>query len=208
MKDRRNRYRSTVSAEQAESILGPFVPGLIAIHRDALSHWRCCLTQIPRLGVDDTMNQARARVISNFISFEVRTKFASNYSVTLTDDSGFLVMVVQDTIAVRFKKLNRRLRPSNILTRQQYDFSTQALLPGFPADATNLTFGHRLNKMGTDFEGFWLQCPRGDRNIWSIPIDRPDDLPLLIGVQPQPLPDDARTPVVRPKRSSNKKAAE
>ena len=115
-------------------------------------------------------------------------------------------MVVEQKIAIRFKKLDRNLRPSNIPTRQQYDFATQALLPGFPPEATNLTFGHKLNSTGTEFDGFWLQCPRGDRNLWSIPIDRPVDQPLFAMVGPQP--EDPAPPIIRPKRTSPKKIAE
>ena len=145
-------------------------------------------------------------MISNFISAEVRTKFTGRDGVTLTDDSGFMVLVVNNRVAVRFKKLNRKLQPSNIPTQQQYNFATQALLPGFPPEATNLTFGHRLNKTATDFDGFWVQCPRGDRNLWSIPIHKPLDQPLFKDIQPQP--EEVTPPIVRPKKTSTKKLAE
>ena len=205
-RDRSNRYRGTVTAEEAESLLKPLVTELLTSHQEALSFWHSCLQVIPRLGLDDSKNQARARVISNFIASDVKSKFTGREGVSLTEDSGFVVLVIKEKIAVRFKKLDGNLRPSNIRTKQQYNFSTQALLPGFPPEATNLTFGHKLNSTGTDFEGFWLQCPRGDRNVWSIPLDKPADQPLFSVIQTQH--QDPTPPVVRPKKTNAKKLAE
>lgn len=205
-RDRSNRYRGTVSAEEAESLLKPLITDLFETHQKALALWHHCVSLIPSLGLDDTKNQARARVISNHIAAEIKAKFTGRDGIILTEDMGFLVMVLDEKIAVRFKKLDRKLRPSNIPTKQQYDFSTQALLPGFPPEATNLTFGHKLNQTGTDFEGFWLQCPRGERNLWSIPLDKPADQPLFTAIQPDPV--EPAPPIVRPKKPASKKAAE
>ena len=205
-RDRSNRYRDTITPEEAETLLKPLLPELLMSHQEALEYWHTCVQTMPRLGLDDTKNQARARVISNFIAAEVKAKFSEREGLTLTDDSGFVIMVINKKIAVRFKKLDRKLRPSNILTRQQQNFATQGLLPGFPPEATNLTFGHKLNSTGTDFDGFWLQCPRGDRNVWSIPLDRPEDQPLFWVAPPKP--ENPTPPVVRSKKHKPKKLAE
>lgn len=198
MKDVTNRYRKTISAEEAEALLQPHLDELMQTHRAALDFWKTSVALIPRIGLDDTMNQARARVISNFIAGEIRAKFADVPGVRLVDDSGFLVMVIDDRAVIRFKKLNDDLRPSNVMTSQQFDFATQKLLEGFPSDATNLTFGHKLDETGMEIEGFWLQCPRGLNNLWSISLDKPMELPLF-PAEPQVV-EEVAPPVVKAKQ--------
>jgi hypothetical protein len=204
--DRKNRNRQTVQADDAERLLKPWLPQILECHHNALSFWQSCAASIPKLALDDINNQARARVISNSIARDVKIRFTGRKGITLTEDSGFLVMIIEERIAVRFKKLDNNLRPSNIPTRQQHDFAWQGLLIGFPPEATNLTFGHKLDSTGTGFSGFWLQCPRGNRNLWSIPLDRPVDQPLFSAQESGS--DDPAPPVVRPKKTSPKKMAE
>ena len=75
-RDRRNRYRGTLTADEAESLLKPLVAELLLSHHAALAFWHSCVQAIPRLGLDDTKSQARARVISNFIAAEVKATFS------------------------------------------------------------------------------------------------------------------------------------
>jgi hypothetical protein len=207
MKDVKNRYRKPISVEEAEVLLHPYVDDLVQIHRAALTYWRDLVKTNPRLGLDDANNQARARIISNYISAEIRVTFANTVGVRLLEDSGFLIMLIDEKAAIRFKKLNDELRPSNIMTGQQSDFATQELLPGFPPEATNLTFGHKLNLTGTEIDGFWLQCPRGTANLWSLSLDKPADLPLF-QEHFAPLIEEVTPPVVRAKkRTPSKKMA-
>ena len=128
-------------------------------------------------------------------------------TVRLIEDTGFLILVIDEKAAIRFKKLNDELRPSNIMTNQQSDFATQQLLPGFPPEVTNLTFGHKLNVTGTEIDGFWLLCPRGTANLWSLPLDKPIELPLF-QEEFRPVIEEVVPPVVRAKaKEPSKKMA-
>ena len=204
MKDVTNRYRKPISVEDAEGLIRSYVDDLVQIHRAALTYWQASVEANPRLGLDDVNNRVRARVISNYIAAEVRKTFVNATGVRLIEDTGFLIMVIDEKAAIRFKKLNDDLRPSNIMTNQQSDFATQQLLAGFPPEATNLTFGHKLNVTGTEIDGFWLQCPRGTANLWSLSLDKPIELPLF-QEEFQPLIEEVVPPVVRAKKKEPSK---
>lgn len=70
---------------------------------------------------------------------------------------------------IRFKKLNERMRSSNIPTNQAVLFNHQELQPELPnmPPLANITLGYTFNSTRTSAEAVFLTMPHGDRNIWT-----------------------------------------
>ena len=75
---------------------------------------------------------------------------------------------------IRFKKLNDRMRSSNIPTNQAVLFNHQELQPELPnmPPLANITLGYTFNSMRTSAEAVFLTMPNGDRNIWDLETSR------------------------------------
>jgi len=65
--------------------------------------------------------------------------------VRLQENNGFLVMIVDQRIGIRFKKGDRYGRTSNILTKQQQALLWQRPLPGLPGPITIVSAVYVLN---------------------------------------------------------------
>lgn len=95
----------------------------------------------------------------------------------------YLVSDGQLSATLRFKKLDDRMRSSNIPTQQTFLFNHQEPqyeLPNMPPVA-NLTLGYTLNTTRTSASSVFIVMPDGDRNIWTWQLQGPstDQIPSV-----------------------------
>ncbi|MFY8000289.1 MAG: hypothetical protein ACOVSW_16965 [Candidatus Kapaibacteriota bacterium] len=108
---------------------------------------------------------------------------------------GFLLRVIGENLDlyVRFKKLNRQLRTSNIPTQQALAFAKQKqlTLEELLKPALNLNAGYVQNRFGTELNGIFITCPNGKEIEWSIALEvapvqtTPENVQELTFEQPQ-----------------------
>lgn len=122
-----------------------------------------------------------------------------------------LALLIDNRVAVRFKKLGADLCARNIRTpSQERDyFQGQMYLDGLePIGPTRLIFGYRANAVGTQIASRYLTCPKSwDGNHWVEPIEqsKTDATPLL---QPAVAADDLRSKITVRARSARRKSAD
>jgi len=126
--------------------------------------------------------------------------------VRVQDSGGMKVMVVDSQFAIRMKKLDDRLLPSNQLTDQVKDFRGQQQLPGFPK-TYNLDLGYVLNRAQTTLEQIFLVFPNGpSQNYWESDLLQADAagqkrvIELFEHLKPQESEEEDDATTVRPKR--------
>jgi len=104
--------------------------------------------------------------------------------------------IINQTLAIRFKKLDNTLKAANIPTQQAEMFDDQFPLPEVPPKATYANAGYTLNQIGTDVDGVYITCPNGPNDFyWIISIDEGES------VQPvELLPTLPQEPILPPRR--------
>ena len=131
--------------------------------------WDDCLSlfqSLPELRVTFTRT-TRANVVHDFQIARAAKYAQSTAGVRLEDRSRLKLLVINDTYAIRFKKLDEDKKPSNHLTDQVRDFRGQYQLPGLPP-THNLEMGYVLDKTQSSIDQVCLVCPNGPiSNYWA-----------------------------------------
>lgn len=158
-----------LSLDEADSLLQPYLPMVVKCIETPIREWKALCEREPlfALSLD---SRARANVINSHVVKAVEKKFSKVKGVHLTRDHGFLVLIIKDKIVVRFKKLDAKLRSSNIMTNQQQKLYYQRDIPGLPPGATVVIAGYRLDATGMLLSDVHVVCPIGRRNKWAIPV--------------------------------------
>jgi hypothetical protein len=114
---------------------------------------------------------------------------------TLTKQPGFLVVTVEDQVAIRYKKVDEELGISGIRTGQCQLWRDQQLTFDGVGSLTHLVVGYQVSELGK-LAGVMLVCAQGYRVLWHIPAPAP----ASGDVKPFPSPDESPAPRVQPKR--------
>jgi hypothetical protein len=115
-------------------------------------------------------SRTRAAFLHDRILVHIRRQFDGEKGVSFVRGRGGLTLLaLQHRFLIRFKKLRRDLRTSNIPTQQSLAFARQQTLPGIPA-LTHLNAGYVLNRMQTNIESTHITCPNGKQVAWALPM--------------------------------------
>lgn len=183
-----------VSLDEAEQLLGPSLPLIRDCFDQMVAEVADVLARDPEFAATLT-TRSKASIVNDHVVRAIETRFAGKPGIRITRDRGFLVLIVNDRIVVRFKKLDRKLRSRNILTNQQRALLRQENLPGLPPDCTVVVAGYRLGASGLQILDSHVVCPVGSRNKWDIPLNAPAErLPAAVA----DLEDGLATPVLKP----------
>lgn len=87
----------------------------------------------------------------------------------IIDIQKLFLFILDQRIALRFKKFDSELLSRNQPTKQVADFRAQAQLPGIEA-MHNLEAGYVLNETEQEIMAVYLVCPNMNRNYWEMEI--------------------------------------
>jgi hypothetical protein len=156
------------SREDAQRILGPYNEVFSDIAYSAIGDYRN----------SDSLAQARhtrrskSSIINDYMVHHAKEKLTGLPGIQFVQVRGGTRIIVGNEFQVRLKKLDDRLRSSNVPTQLVMDFlfQVQALLPGMPDRLTNVVVGYQWNALQTEPKGVYIVCPRGLHNEWVIPL--------------------------------------
>ena len=132
---------------------------------------------------------------------EIQALFDDDDGVRFETKRRRLMMVVEETLRISFKKLRSSLLPGYIPTQQALRFmNQQPPLPGMP-EITNVIAGYRPNETNTDVGVVLLVCPDGRKVEWYM------DLTVSADIMPMPRETVRQRPAakVQPKLSAKRK---
>lgn len=138
--------------------------------RRAMQSWRDVIAGSP-----ENMSGANPRERANFLNrriIELICEALENDPfVVITPSNQTKIITVKDEITLRFKKLNRKLRPINTKTHRVKLLWHQNArpLPGDFQQWINLTFGWQLSRTGSLIQ-LAVVNELGDRLEWFIPV--------------------------------------
>jgi hypothetical protein len=112
------------------------------------------------------------------------------------------VLVVDNKIAIRFKKLDDDLQTANMPTDQVVAFKGQQPLEGLDV-ICHLEAGYQLDATGQAIQATFLMHPNGVRNYWTWQLDndQQDVVTDLFPTEPDEPDDDGA--LIRPIREGN-----
>lgn len=191
-----------MTRETAENLLKPYFPSLRQIILGAWADWES-LPDEQRSKIDA---RARANCVNSFIVHNARKFFEDNNGVKVSDRRGLFLVEFFDELNLRFKKLTKDKKTSNVATKQQRNFVLQLELPGMPK-VVRITVGYLLDVTQTKIKDIFLVLYHGAEIAWDISI-----LNAKSSVIQMPLPTEQRqkrTVKVRAKASElNKQTKE
>ena len=182
-----------------EELISPLHNIINQCIRGALQTWKDVLSKSPDqsavLG-----SRTRASFIHDNIVKSIQRELSEFPNVRMSTERGFLLVVVKETISMRFKKLNKRGRTSNIITKQQWDiYHNQVPLPDFPA-GLRVSIGYELNNTETDIQSIKVVYEKFGVSIWEYKILATEDEAITQYTLPIEIPtENKRKPRVKAK---------
>jgi len=107
-------------------------------------------------------------------------------------------LVLDERIAIRFKKLDEEGLSRGHYTQQVEEFRSQRELDGIDA-AHHLELGYVLNRDETEISEVRIVCPSGRGTAWWSRIDATGIQPMVFDLFPTPVPSGDGGAVVKPK---------
>jgi hypothetical protein len=189
-----------LSADEAQELLAPHLNDLAECIFEGWNRWNDLAASNASLSYPLT-SRSRATYVNDHMWNAVKTKFASAQDVQVVETaSGLRTLLISDRLTLRFKKLDGRLRPSNIPTRQQEIFESQLTLDGLP-EVTRLTIGYILNRVQTEIDKIAIVLRVNKALIWSFMVNRSNETMTIT----QQTIDTAPTEQVRTRKVKVKK---
>lgn len=118
--------------------------------------------------------RSRASLIHDFIVINAEKEFSNITGLECGYTRGLFTVSFYDKVIIRFKKLDYRMKASNIPTQQALCFETQEQLPlpSFPLlpSPTIVTAGYIPNPTWTEINQKVITCYKDKEILWTIPI--------------------------------------
>ena len=177
----------SIDREAAQKIITPDVakPLFEAIHL-AYSDWDKHVTPEARATTSFT---TKSSFINDRMIFHAKDKLqAFPKKVAFKTRNGRTHLVIDGTVEIKLKKLNRNLRPANIQTATVIDYHnqvvqlpTQPRLFDSPIALANLIAGYQETRVRTGVEAVCIVHPKGENNIWQWRLDF-DAMPVSLTI--------------------------
>jgi hypothetical protein len=175
-----------VGLEAARKILGPHEANLLACVEDS---WKKFSDHF-RSQVAIWHPTSRATMVWQLMVDQARVRFADTKGVRLHDSSERFVLVFEDLLVIRMKKLDEQLQTANYPTETAERVDAQLPIGGIPPKATWLTVGYVLDVSQTKIDSVNVVCHVADVVAWEYALQEParraEQLPLIPAESNQP----------------------
>jgi len=139
--------------------------------RECIEHaWDRSLALSPDIHVD-LSPRSKASIVHDFIVAEARKLFSDDPEIQMKVLRGLFILDF-GKVQLRFKKLNKQLRPQSIPTNQTRAFMIQGDLPGIPL-ATKVIAGYKLDDFQKNIQCIAVICPYGQQCAWYFELEKP-----------------------------------
>lgn len=180
--------------DEAEEALRPYMAAFGDCLEAGFEAWREVGRLAPAVRVH-LGTRTRANIISDHIAASVRSRFGQMRGVRVEERRGFPELVIDNRFVLRFKKLDKKGRSSNILTGVQRAWlDSQMTLPDMPPEAKRLIAGYVLDALGTQIERMLVTSPANVKAInWMLDIEHGDIATNVFQMPRTPISPNAPT---------------
>lgn len=158
-----------VSVEEAQGVLKEHEEVIAEIVYGAWDDWK---SKSPAMFAEPYRRTSRV-VVYNLIAERVKQVFGDREKegIRVLEAHESVFVLFGDEIAVRFKKLDEDLQPSNIRTSRQMELDMQLPLPEVP-NCSRLIVGYVPDAVEEDIL-VYVTCRENGRNVWDYSLSRP-----------------------------------
>jgi len=158
----------TMTIEEAGAILDPFLERIEFCIASAIKEYNKMESQTR----SKFKKRTKASIINDFMVFNAARELEGLQGVLFSHNRQQFSVFLNDNFQLRFKKLDYRLRPSNIRTMQVFNFENQVQtqLPDMPSPVTHIIAGYVWNDLQTAIKDIYITCPSGEYNEWELKI--------------------------------------
>ncbi len=185
---------NVIPENEALNILQPHFGKLAAAFAKGEQTWRQFTVSMPEAAIAMS-RRGQSNMLYDFITKAAEVAFAFDAPhVRVRWQSGFLILLFEDRLAIRFKKFKRgrMYETYGIQTRQRrlWD-SQQSVMPELPQPVTHAVAGYLLDELRQSLMGTWVACRDGRFLEWAIEVP---DAGAASGGLPSGLPYKPVTP--------------
>ena len=182
-----------LSSEQGKKHLENLLPRFGDCYLRTLAQF-----QVVAFSFYGSMNKrAKPTVFHNLLVNYIMAEFHDDKNIKFYPSHETLIIVIDDLIALRFKKLDEKGQPRNKKSDRNDQLVAQdyTLFEDVPS-ITLLDFGYSINETWTEFEYISVACNLNGISLWLIYITKEGGATLLTSANPNPpLPDESESGV-------------
>ena len=171
-----------VSAEEAEAILQPYLDRLNECIQHGWNAWQSDYQSKHRI----LGSRARAAIVYDEIVAKAMELFEGQPDTHFERTSSSFLLYFGDKLIVRFKKIRKDGRSSNVPTRQQNLFNLQIELPGMES-GTIVHAGYELDQIQQDIKKKAVVCQYRGSVLWTIGLSGGAELIAVPSPTPPPV---------------------
>ncbi len=154
-----------LSREEAETILLPHVERLNCCIENGWRAWKTDYAHKSHI----LRSRSRAAIVYDEIVHCAIEAFANLDGVKTVRQRGSLMIFIGNCITLRFKKIRKSGRCSNIKTETQVMFLAQMQLPGM-LDGTLVHAGYQLDELQQEIKRKAVVCQLDNKVLWEIQL--------------------------------------
>lgn len=166
-----------LTLKEAEDRLNPFKPLLNHCIQHGWDAWRQDCANKHRV----LRPRSRAAIVFDEIVAKAQEVFDGKPDVFFKVKGNSFLLFIGNDVIIRFKKIGRNGRCSNIKTRQQALFRLQQTVLLFPEmkEATMLHAGYALDELQLDICAKMVVCQFDNRVLWTIELVGEAEAPVI-----------------------------
>jgi len=112
----------------------------------------------------------KSNLIASYVIDRLRKVVAENPNMRWSERKRMISIIIGDKIRCRFKKLDKNLKTSNVVTGQVKAFRNHEL-PYDKKQVVCVDIGWKLNDFYTELLEIYLVCPKDEKKVsWRIPF--------------------------------------
>lgn len=153
----------------SEEILAIITPHLEQIRQCIMLAWKDYNTECEGIR-HKTTPTTRAAVVRDNMVHHAKRLFADVEGVTYLQHGQLFLLIIDNRVCIKFKKLDRKRMPRYIPTQQALLYMSQMEIPEIPP-VSKWVAGYRLDRLQTDIEEILITYPVGARSIpWHLEL--------------------------------------
>jgi hypothetical protein len=160
--------REILRLKEAQPILQVYHQDMVDVIQSGFSDWLKVREFSNTLDGGSVNYKPRTKggLIHDHIEKYVRNAFSDREGVLVDDFNGVFGMVLQDSLFVRFKKMDSTFSVRNLYTTQHKKYMGQAQIECFPPAPTFLFAGYIPDRTWSAIKGIYVACWIGDTLEW------------------------------------------
>lgn len=160
--------RNVLRLKEAQPILKTIHEDLVSVIQGGFSDWLKIRDFSNSLDSAPVNYKARTKggIIHDHIEKHTRKEFTGKTNILVDEFNGVFGMVVNESLFIRFKKMDSTYSVRNLYTRQHKRYMNQGQIAGFPSNPTFLFAGYIPDKTWSTIKGIYVACWIGDTLEW------------------------------------------